>query len=263
MDFARIAKAFAPIAVLALGAGLAGCSGGKISIDGEEGKKLSELDLTGAAPENLVLAGPDKVQLTQGDKLAITIDGDPAASENLRFTLKDGTLGILRSKNWKDAAPVTLHVTMPAPREMTLAGSGIIDAPGLGKDAKVTVAGSGEIRAGSVATDSLKLTVAGSGAMTAAGAVKTLDLTIAGSGSANLAGLKADSAKVTVAGSGSTAFTSDGEVAATIMGSGNVTVKGRARCKVSAMGSGTLTCESGPPVDESDKDDARDAAEKK
>lgn len=254
IDIGSICKAFAPLAALAMTASLSGCDS-TITVDGTEGKKLSELDLTGEAPTKLVLAGPDHVKITEGAKLAITVEGDANVADKLRFTLTGGTLGILRTKSWKNGGAVTVNVTMPAPQDVTLAGSGTIDAAQLGKDAKVTVAGSGEVHAGTISGDSFKLTVAGSGTMHGGGAIKNLDMTIAGSGSADLAALRADHAKVTIAGSGNATITSDGDVSASIFGSGMVTVKGRATCKVSSMGSGKLVCESGEPT----RDDAPDA----
>jgi Putative auto-transporter adhesin, head GIN domain len=245
MKFGPILKALAPVLAVALAAGVSGCDGAKFTLNGEEGKKLAELDLAGKTPSELVLLGPDAVEVKQGDKLAITVDGDPEAVEAMRFTLSDTSLGILRrDKSGSDGkGRAVVHVTMPAPREVVMAGSGTIRADALAPDAKVVVAGSGTIEATSVSGGKLEATLPGSGSFRAAGNVDELELTILGSGSAHLDAVKAGRAKVTMAGSGGAAFASDGDVEATIVGSGTVTVKGRARCKVSAMGSGTLVCE--------------------
>lgn len=246
MKFNQFARAFAPIVGIALAAAVAGCdSKTSFNINGEEGKKLADLDLTGKAPDEVVVAGPDEVQITQGDALAITVDGDPDAVDQVRFTLKDGALGIMREGKifQKDGKLAIVKVTMPAPREVVLAGSGKLAAAALAPAAKVTVAGSGTVDAASVGADSLDLNIAGSGRFQGAGVTRKLDMTVAGSGSADMAALKIDTAKVTIAGSGDATFASDGDVDATIMGSGSVTVKGRARCKVNSMGSGKLICE--------------------
>lgn len=260
MKLGRFAKAFGPIVAVALAARISGCDGANVSINGEDGQRLSDLDLSGAPPEELVLLGPDEVRITQGDKLAITVEGDAAATDKLRFTLKDGTLGILREGkmfNRDGGQAAIVNVTMPAPREVTMAGSGKISAAALAKAATVTIAGSGTIETTALASDSLELTIAGSGDYRAAGNVQRLDMTIAGSGSAQMDALKADRAKLSIAGSGSAAFASDGEVNASIMGSGSVTVRGRAKCTVEAMGSGKLVCEPGngsaPPAPEPEK----------
>ncbi len=248
MKLGKIFNALAPVIAVVMATGAAGCDGMNISINGEDGKKLSELDMSGAPPEELVLLGPDTVEVTAGDKLAISVDGDPEAAERVRFTLKDGTLGILRKdKDWSGGNKVAVvHVTMPAPKEVTMAGSGKITAAALAPKAKVTIAGSGLIETPGLAGESLDLTIAGSGSYRAAGNIGSLDMTVAGSGSAEADALRVDKAKISIAGSGNASFMSDGEVDASIMGSGSVKVKGRAKCTVSAMGSGKLYCETAP-----------------
>ncbi|MFM5950265.1 MAG: head GIN domain-containing protein [Novosphingobium sp.] len=244
LRFGNFAKALGPIIAVALAGAVAGCDG-KMTINGDEGKPLSELDMSGKAPDELVLAGPDEIRVTTGDKLAITVEGDPEVKDQIRFSLKDGSLAIHRKdKAFGSGDKVAIvNITMPAPREVVMAGSGKITTAQLASKAEVTVAGSGTIETGSVSGESLDVTIAGSGNFRAAGNVKTLDMTIAGSGSAQMDALKVDKADISIAGSGSTSFASDGEVDASIMGSGNVTVKGRARCTVSSMGSGKLVCE--------------------
>ena len=95
MKIDRFFRALGPIIAVAMAAGVAACDG-NISINGEKGKPLAEIDLTGTPPQELVLLGPDEVRVTQGDRLAITVEGDKAVTDRLRFTLKDGTLGVLR-----------------------------------------------------------------------------------------------------------------------------------------------------------------------
>ena len=247
MKFGQILNSLAPIFAMAMAAGVSGCDGANIKINGEEGKKLAELDLSGSAPDELAMFGPDKVELTEGDTLAITVDGDPDAVSQVRFTLKDGTLGILRADKVFSSGGKTavIHVTMPAPRDISMLGSGSINAAALARDAKVIIAGSGQVETQRVGGGKFEVTMPGSGSIRAAGIVDDLDLTILGSGNAQFDGVQTAKAKVTIAGSGGATFASDGDVDATIMGSGTVTVKGRARCTVSAMGSGKLVCEGG------------------
>jgi hypothetical protein len=249
MSLKSILRGVAPLAALAFAAAASGgCSKLNVSINDDEGKRLSELDLTGAAPTALALMGPDTVRIATGDKLAISVDGDPAVAEDMRFTLDNGTLGILR-KNGRTSGDetVTVNVTMPAPRKLAMAGSGRIFAPGLNPDeARVTIAGSGTVETQQVSTQSLKVDIAGSGSYRAAGAAKALKLGIAGSGDARLEALRVDEAKVNIAGSGDGAFASDGTVNAKIVGSGEVRVIGRATCKVNSVGSGRLVCEPSP-----------------
>jgi hypothetical protein len=246
MSLKSILRGVAPLAALALAAAASGgCDKMYVSIDGEEGKKLADLDLTGTPPSEVALMGPDTVRIARGDTLAISVDGDADVAEQMRFTLKDGKLGILRKNGkWLSDETVTVNVTMPAPRKLMMAGSGKIFSPELaGDNARVSVAGSGTVETESVTTDSLKVDIAGSGTYRAAGEAKALRVSIAGSGDARLEALKVDDAKIDIAGSGDTAFSSDGTVKANIMGSGEVRVIGRATCKVNTVGSGRLVCE--------------------
>lgn len=244
MSIRPFIRSLAPVAALACATILAGCDGADISIDGDKGRPLAELDMTGTPPSGLVLLGPDEVRLREGDRLAITVDGDKAVVDAMRFTLKDGTLGILRAEGeWKNTATAIVNVTMPPPGSLVAAGSGTIRAERLAPVANVNIAGSGDVETLAVAASKLDVTIAGSGSYRAAGTADSLEMTIAGSGDAAMEGLKAREAKITIAGSGRSRFASDGTVNADIIGSGEVRVQGRAKCQVEATGSGRLVCE--------------------
>lgn len=245
MDFRKLSSALAPVVAIGMSALLAGCHDKADAVfHSEAGKPLAELDLSGPAPSKLALLGPDTVRIEPGEKLAIKVEGDPEQAAHLRFTLKDGTLGVLRDrKGWGIGGPVSVLVTMPAPTSLTMAGSGKISAAALAREAAITIAGSGDVETPKVDGDKLEVSIGGSGAYRGAGHTGALKVNIAGSGSAIMPALKADQADLAIAGSGDTRFASDGVVRASIMGSGSVHVKGRAQCKVSALGSGSLVCE--------------------
>ena len=76
---------------------------------------LAELDMSGAAPTELVLAGPEKVIVTEGEKLDIAVSGEDAAVDAVRFSLDEGSLGISRAKDMgKIGGVATVRVTMPS-----------------------------------------------------------------------------------------------------------------------------------------------------
>ena len=244
--FRDIARSLAGIAAMGLALAAGGCDASStVTIDGHKGVPLDQLRIDDQKPATLTLLGPDRVRVLRGDKLAITVEGDPAVTARLRFALDDDQLGISREGwNVKMSDPVaTINVTLPAARRLIMAGSGTIDADSLtGDEAGVTIAGSGTVQAPAIDARTLKVEVLGSGKLQAGGKADLLKLTVAGSGEAAMDGLGVRRADVDVAGSGVTRFASDGEVNAKIMGSGEVHVKGRAACKVSAMGSGKLVC---------------------
>ncbi|MEL7444546.1 MAG: head GIN domain-containing protein [Pseudomonadota bacterium] len=235
----QVAKRIAPIALIAMSAGMAGCS---YSIDiGSDGVPLSELDMSGEAPNKLSLAGPDRIIVTEGDTLDITVEGD--TDNELRFEIDGDTLEISREDDsWRSSDTATVRVTMPAPQELSMAGSGVIESATLAGTGEIDIAGSGDVAVALVRADSLQVSIAGSGTAKAIGSADTLEVSIAGSGDVNFSELKAARVEVSIAGSGDVQVQSDGDVEASIAGSGDVEVTGNASCKLNSMGSGTLTC---------------------
>jgi hypothetical protein len=251
MRMNRFFKTMGPFVALAAIGALAGCGDGRVHFGGGEGVPLAELDLSGAPPHAVALMGPDTVAIAEGAEFTVTVDGDSTAADQLRFAIDDGTLAIMRDPgswwNGDEAEGIaTVRITMPAPRELLLAGSGRMSAERLAGTAEVAITGSGTLETPRVEADSLEVLIAGSGSYAAAGQAGRLEMSIAGSGNGNMAGLRAARAEINIAGSGHATFASDGEVEASIMGSGNVTVRGSARCTVNAMGSGSLVCEREP-----------------
>lgn len=239
----------AALALAALAPAAAACGNGvHVSVGDGDGVPLEELDMSGAAPTRLVLAGPDKVVMREGSKLDIAVSGDAQAREALRFALEDGTLGIMRQKNWSGPGKAVVTVTMPPARELVVAGSGDIEAPALVSEAEVNIAGSGNVAVARVAADRLEVNVMGSGTLSAAGEAEELDFNVAGSGMLAGRGLKVERANVKIAGSGGGKFASDGKVTARVAGSGEVTVHGRADCEIKAVGSGRLRCRETAPA---------------
>ena len=216
---------------------LAATIGAQVRDGACQGVRLEELDLTGPPPGKVALLGPAQVVLSEGEVFRVDVEAGPGG-EPVLFSLEDGRLGI-----GGGVSETLVRVSMPAPRKLTLAGSGRMTAAKLAPDAKVSIAGSGRLEVAAIEGGRLKVSIAGSGLLAIDGHVDDLDLSIAGSGSCDGEGLVAEKAAVHIAGSGDAIFTCNGEVAAHLMGSGNVIVRGSARCSVHSMGSGTLTCE--------------------
>lgn len=237
----KILQGLAPLAVLVMGAGLSGCDTMNVTINGEEGVPLSELDVAGAAPTELVLATNAAVIVTEGDTLDISVEGDREGA--LRFVLDQESIGVTSDPDFKirDGKAV-VRVTMPAPQSIVIAGSGSVEVATLAGNAELTIGGSGSILANDIAAQSLEIRIDGSGSVKGSGTAERLDITIGGSGDVDMPGLNAKVAEISIGGAGDVAFASDGEVDASIAGAGDVRVTGSAKCTVSAMGSGSLTC---------------------
>lgn len=235
-------KRLAPLAVLALGATLSACS---YSVDWGEvrGVPLAELDMSGDPPTNIQLAGPDRIEITDGADLEITVDGDAKAADALRFDRDGNRLTIARDSDIYDGrGKAIVRIQMPAPSSVGIAGSGEIRSATMAESAEIEIAGNGKISIDSLTAERLEVEIAGSGDVEAKGTAQKLTVEIAGSGNVNLSELSADDVDVEIAGSGDVVVASDGRVKADIAGSGDVRVIGSASCSVDAAGSGSLTC---------------------
>lgn len=254
-------KRMAPAIALAIGASLSGCN---VSIDmsGFDGVPLGELDTSGDAPSGILLAGPDAVVITDGSEFAVTVDGDPDAVEAVRFDREGEALEIGRDTDVFDGrGSATIRVTMPAPKELGIAGSGKIEANTIASEAVIEIAGSGDVVVESVEAERLGIEIAGSGEVIASGTATNLDVEIFGSGDVKLANLTADTVSVEIAGSGNVEIASDGTVDAEIAGSGDIVVTGSATCSVDTAGSGSLTCKPAATADAAEADREEAAAE--
>lgn len=250
---------------LPLALGLAACSGMDGTINGQAGVPLSQVDQGGSAPPELIVAGPDKVIVTQGDTLSIDVEGNDDAVEAVRFVLDENFLGVTREQNsWDYTSAATIRVTMPPLREVSVSGSGGAEVDALARNAEVSLSGSGSFSSGAVDVQTLDIGVSGSGSakfdqitaetieiglsgsggVSGAGSAGRLEASLSGSSSINFAQLKAEDARISVSGSGSVRLQSDGTVVADLSGSGSVRVEGSAQCTENASGSGSLVCSS-------------------
>lgn len=242
----QMKKGAGVLAALALGASLSGCA--YMNNWGEvDGVPLADLDMSGDAPTQITLAGPDRVMIAEGDVLTITLEGNEAAGEALRFDRDGSRLTIARdSKIYDGSSPAIVRMTLPAPSGLAIAGSGRIESASMASAAEIEIAGSGAISVERIEAERLDVEIAGSGDVMAAGTATVLSIEIAGSGDVQLAELTADDVSVEIAGSGDVTLASNGKVNAEIAGSGDVVVVGSATCTVSTAGSGSLTCRPGP-----------------
>lgn len=247
MRWERLFKGMAPLVMIGMGASLGGCDGVRVNVGDSEGVPLAELDLSGAAPTRLALGSGDKVILTEGETLAIEIEGDERAREDLRFVRDNDLLGIGRKSGIfrKGDTPATIRITMAPPKELMIGGSGSIEAQSLASRAMMAIGGSGNITFAQFAGEQLEANIGGSGSVKGAGTAERLEVNIGGKGNVDLAGLKAERAEVSIGGSGDVGFASDGTVEANIAGSGTIRVTGRAKCTANSFGSGKLICEPG------------------
>ncbi len=237
----RTTKHAALATIATLGLAVAGCGDVDVKINDDEGVPLAQLDMDGAAPNQLVVSTAARVMVSDGENLDIEVDGD--TDNALRFTLKDGVIGITSEKGADfDRGAVTVRLTMPAPESIVVAAAGNVSSETLAPDSSLLIGGSGSIDVASIEAEALNIAIGGSGSVSGAGTTENLEIAIGGSGDIDLAELTANNAEVSIGGSGDVQFASDGVVEANIGGAGEVRVSGDADCTLNSFGSGKLIC---------------------
>ena len=210
------------------------------------GKAITTQTAATASFSKVNTVGPDDVNFVTGDSFSIKAEGDAEAIKLLRYTVKDGTITIGRSKKgwWSsDGDSVTVTITAPLLTEAALAGSGNFKADKMtGDSLELAIAGSGDATISDVSGKKLGGKIAGSGSVTLLGTVDDADFAVLGSGNIDAAKLVAAVATVSIAGSGDVRVNATKTVDANIVGSGDVTVTGGAKCSKSVIGSGKVTC---------------------
>jgi len=166
--------------------------------------------------------GSTDVEITVGPAQSVTIEADDNIMPRIETRVSSGTL-IIDSKGWfTSTRNVRVTLTMPSLDEVSLAGSGDVQAKGI--DAAT-----------------FEASIAGSGDITAAGSAEGLSASVAGSGDMHLYDLLCKHADVSVAGSGDVQVHVSESLSASIAGSGDVSYKGRPpEVKRSIVGSGEI-----------------------
>ena len=210
------------------------------------GKAITTQTAATASFSKANTVGPDDVNFVTGDSFSIKAEGDAEAIKLLRYTVKDGTIIIGRSKTgwWSsDSDKVTVTITGPLLTEAALAGSGNFKADTMTGDVMmVGIAGSGDAMISKVSGKELGGKIAGSGSVALSGAVDDADFAVLGSGNIDAAKLVSATAKISIAGSGDIRANATKTADVSIAGSGDVTVSGGAKCSKSVVGSGKVTC---------------------
>ena len=135
---------------------LAGTIGAQVR-EACEGVSVEELDLTGPAPRKVALCGPGQVVLREGDVFRVEVEPGPGAAD-VRFALGEERLNVSGGDR-----ETVITITLPAPRKLTIAGSGRMAAAKLARDGKVSIAGSGRLEVAAVEGGKVNVSLAGSG----------------------------------------------------------------------------------------------------
>jgi len=200
-------------------------------------------EITLPALEGIDLGFSGNVILTPGSPQKIVVEGQQNIIDLIKRDVNSGVWRIGFSKNVKDYKEVTVYITVPSVRQVSLTGSGNIRSKGAfaGIDKlDVSVSGSGDIQFEAQARD-MYLHLSGSGDVEMMGSTNSLNIAISGSGDVNASSLKSSSCKVQISGSGDASVQVNGDLDTSISGSGDVHYKGEANVTAKISGSGEVS----------------------
>ncbi len=184
------------------------------------------------------------LELRQGDSESLSITGDDNIIPLIETAVDNGTLKI----RWAGKRNVSVHyrkltivVNARNIDKLSVTGSGDIRAAKLkAGELHTTIGGSGDITIDNLEATSLSVSLAGSGDLTVAGRVDSLDVSLSGSGDVSAAKLDAKTATISLQGSGDVSVRANESLSATVAGSGDVTYYGKPKVAGSVAGSGSV-----------------------
>ena len=182
------------------------------------------------------------VILKQGSPQKVEIDAEANIIDNIKTKVRNGTWNIGIEENVIKHEKITIYITIPDLKAVSVAGSGDVTTKGAFtgmENLALSIAGSGDLKLEGEAK-SLDISVAGSGDVLMAGSAGKVGVSIAGSGDVNLKDLVAGDCDISIAGSGNCKVNTSGNLDVSIVGSGDVYYTGGAKVHSSIMGSGDL-----------------------
>ena len=192
------------------------------------------------------LAIPAELHLTQGSKNEVIIEADEDLLEKIITDVRDDELVIKFEKwyNYRSIGKINVYVTVKDIKKLIISGSGEIVAktPIKADELKLVVTGSGSININDLIVNEVGSFISGSGDIRIEGKskAKRLDATITGSGDFFASNIEFDNADLTITGSGSIRANITNELEATITGSGRIYYKGNPIIDANITGSGKI-----------------------
>ena len=237
------------VAMIALAVSLAACSPGSEAHGDKDARasgSATSRSFAASGFTSVELHGPDDVQIRNGSNFSVRAEGPSDVLDRLEVRVDGGALKIGRegkSWNWGESKGAKIFVTLPRLTGATIAGSGNMDIDrGEGQFAGA-IAGSGDLKIGTLNATATSLSIKGSGDITASGgSLGRLNAAIAGSGDIDARGARAQAADISIAGSGNVRAQVHGNAAVNLMGAGDVELTGGAQCTVARVGSGEAHC---------------------
>lgn len=199
--------------------------------------------------DRVVIEGPYAVSLTVGPPSNALARGSAQALEAVTVEVQGTTLRVRRNRGaWGGPAgsppePATIVLTTRNLRMARVIGTGTLDLTGArGLRVDLSVEGSGQLRARSLAADTLFIGMRGSGSFELAGTAKALTAELQGSGSVQGAALATETATILAATSGNVSVSAGRAAKVTANGLGDIVIGGTPACTISGPAAAQVRC---------------------
>ena len=235
--------------LLTLALGLSACAAIDVQFETLVGSgKIVTEDRDVSGFDQILLAGPGDLTITQGETESLTITGDDNLMDYVQSTVDGSTLMLgIDIDDLSDVIttfrPTRLEYALVVKdlSSLNLAGSGNASMDGLETSELIlTLAGSGNITIDSLTADRVETNLPGSGNVELSGSAPDQMVTIAGSGNYSAASLESETTHVFIGGSGNVTVWASKDLDVNIAGSGQVDYYGSPTVKQQILGSGEV-----------------------
>ncbi len=233
----KLVKTITVTTLMLCGLLISNAFGASLFEDKKETRNLGDFD-------EISLAIPANLYLTQGSKNEVVIEADEDLLEKIETEVRGTSLNIKFEKwyNYKGIGKINIYITVKDIKKLVVSGSGDIIAKSAIKSEKLAfiISGSGSVLIDDLTTNDIYAMITGSGDIRIAGKSKAneLDATITGSGDFESVNLEFNEADLTITGSGSIKAFVSGELDANITGSGRIYYTGNPLIDANITGSG-------------------------
>jgi Putative auto-transporter adhesin, head GIN domain/SHOCT-like domain len=195
--------------------------------------------------DEIVVQGRGDLILEQGDVESVVIEADETVMPRVKAAVEGRRL-VLGLEHWWDhllypVAPLRFRVSAVTVNRVTISGSGTVRAEALrSEDLRLEISGSGEMVFPQLIASAVSLGISGGGKMTVSGEAGSVAVRISGSGNVQTGELATQAAEVRISGSGNVRVNAAQTLDVQISGSGSVKYAGQPQISQRISGSGSV-----------------------
>ena len=195
--------------------------------------------------DEVALQGRGDIILEQGEVESVIVEADEALMPHVKAEVEGRRL-VLGLEHWWDhllhpVAPLHFRVSAVTVNRVSISGSGSVKAgPLQSEDLHLDISGSGEMALAQLTARAVSLGVSGAGKLTASGETESVAVRISGSGNVQTGELAAQAAEVRISGSGNVKVNAAQTLDVHISGSGSVIYRGQPQVSQRISGSGSI-----------------------